>query len=201
MTCIVGIEHDGHVYLGGDSAAADDWSILQLSEPKVFKVGNIVLGYCGSIRIGQLLQYGLALPEPTVNQSDMSYLTLDVIDAIRACLHGRGSLRKENEVEETADSTNLLLGYKGKLYYVDYDLHVGRSRDGYYAIGSGMHIALGSLFTTEKYDISPEERIKLALEAAENLCPGVKGPFTVIRLRGEAEADDDVEEVDEGGEE
>ena len=59
MTCIVGLEHDGKVYMGGDSAAVGGMDVYPSRIPKVFQAGRYLIGYTTSFRMGQLLQYGL----------------------------------------------------------------------------------------------------------------------------------------------
>ena len=62
MTCIIGIEHGGKVYMGGDSAGTIGWTSRPLSIPKVFKKQNMLIGVSGTMRETQLLQYELSLP-------------------------------------------------------------------------------------------------------------------------------------------
>jgi len=66
MTCIVGIQHDGRVYIGGDSAGVAGYSITSRADAKVFTVGPYVMGFTSSFRMGQLLRYGLKAPKPPV---------------------------------------------------------------------------------------------------------------------------------------
>lgn len=179
MTCIVGIEHDGKVYLGGDSIAIQDYQACAITDSKVFVVGELAFGFAGSFRVGQLIRYGFKAPVHAKGKSDMEYLVLDVIDAIRVLLKDKGSIKKENEEEETR--TQFLVGYRGHLYYIDSDFHVGRIKDGYCALGAGMDIALGSLFSTEKLT-DPKERINTALSAAVKWSAAVRPPFTIVTL-------------------
>ena len=50
-------------------------------------------------------------------------------------------------------------------------------RNPYWAVGSGTETAIGSMHTTEGYDIPTRERLRLALQAAADLTPYVSGPF------------------------
>lgn len=179
MTCIVGVEHQGHVYIGGDAAASDGDHIISVVDPKVFHVKDIMIGFCGSFRIGQILKYELEKPDHKNDVNDMKYLVVDVIDAIKSLLIAKNIIKKENEVEEM-DETSLLIGYRGKLYYMDADFHLNAVKNGYYAIGSGNTVALGSLHTTSQYDFEPVERVKLALNAAVAFKPNVSRPLTII---------------------
>jgi hypothetical protein len=55
MTCIVGIVENGKVYMGGDAAGVNGYSVRVRKDPKLFKVGEFLFGYTSSFRMGQLL--------------------------------------------------------------------------------------------------------------------------------------------------
>lgn len=184
MTCIVGLEQDGVVYIGGDSAGVSEWSleICGRADQKVFitDTGEFIMGFAGSFRVGQLLRYALVTPEQSPRKDDMAYMVTDFIDAVRAMQRDKGSLKMENEVEE--HSATFLTGYKGKLYVIDTDFQVGRPMENYAAVGCGGQIALGAMFATRNSNIAPQNRIELALSAAAEYSAGVRGPFLVLKL-------------------
>ena len=173
MTCIVGLEHDGVVTIGGDAAAVEDSRLTRYVEPKVFTLGEYLIGYCDSFRMGQLLQYRLKPPKQTATD-DLEHLCTAFIDAVRKCFH-QGGFAKTTESEEAGGV--FLVGYRGALYCVDEDYHVGRSMLGYEAIGCGDHLALGSLASTSG---DPEARVQMALYAAALHSTSVAEPFTVL---------------------
>ena len=61
MTCVIGLEHKGEVYIGADSAATSGWAVSATRLPKVFLVNEFLIGYAGSFRMGQLLQHKLQI--------------------------------------------------------------------------------------------------------------------------------------------
>ena len=79
---------------------------------------------------------------------------------------------------ETAGT--FLVGWRGKLYVIDNDMQVAELATPFAACGCGEDLVLGSLYTTEQFEIKPEERINIALSAAESFSAGVRGPFTVV---------------------
>lgn len=184
MTCIVGLEENGTVFIGADSAsiAPETLEICRRADEKVFLTddGNFILGFAGSFRIGQLLRYALVPPPQKVDQDDMAYLVTDFIDAVRTMQKDKGSLKKENEVEE--HEAMFLLGFNGKLYVVEGDFQVGRPVDNFMSVGSGANIALGAMHATKDLGIPAEKRIILALEAATEFSAGVRAPFHVLKL-------------------
>lgn len=177
MTCIVGIEHDGKVLMGGDAASVSGWQGQQSALAKVFFRGPFLIGYTDSFRMGQLLQHHLEVPAQTDGVDDEAYMVTAFIPAVRECLKEGGYARKKDE-EESAGQ--FLVGYNGKLYLVDSDYQVNRFLDGYNAVGSGAAYALGSLYATTTVGMEPRERAIEALLAAERFSIGVASPFTIL---------------------
>lgn len=178
MTCIVGLEHDGTVTIGGDAAAVEDSRLTRYVEPKVFFVGQYLIGYCDSFRMGQLLQYRLKVPKQIVDD-DMAHMCTVFIDSVRKAFH-QGGYAKATDGEESGGV--FLVGYRGALYCIDEDYHVGRSMLGYEAIGCGDHLALGSLASTAG---DPQARVHMALHAAALHSTSVCEPFTVLTISEE----------------
>jgi hypothetical protein len=176
MTCIVGIEHDGGVVIGGDSAGLAGWSKTIRADEKVFTVGPYVMGFTTSFRMGQLLRYRLAVPEPDTWDTDR-FIATTFIDAVRGTLKAGGWAKVDSSQEAGGD---FLVGIAGRLYRISEDYQFGRSTAGYQAVGCGADIALGSLHTSATYDMEPKCRAELALEAAAALSGGVAGPFAII---------------------
>lgn len=186
MTCIIGIEHAGGVTIGGDSAGLSGWSKTIRADEKVFTVGDYVMGFTTSFRMGQLLRYHLQVPGPDDWDVD-KYIATTFIDAVRDTLKEGGWASTDNGQEKGGD---FLVGIAGRLYTIYSDYQFARASKGYAAIGCGTDIALGSLHTSAQQDkvlmahgiapTSPERRAKLALKAAVALSGGCAPPFTII---------------------
>ena len=172
MTCIVGLEHDGVVTIGGDCAAVEDSRLTRYVEPKVFHLGDYLIGFCDSFRMGQLLQHRLKPPKQLV-EDDFAHMCTTFVDAVRKCLYQGGFAKSGDD-----DAGGVfLIGYSGRLYSCDTDLHIGRSMLGYEAIGCGDAFALGSLASTSG---DPQARVQMALYAAALHSTSVSEPFTVL---------------------
>lgn len=172
MTAIVGVVHDGTVHIGGDSAGVSGWSLTVRADSKVFTNGPYVMGFTTSFRMGQLLRFALAAPEP---EGDLeAFMATTFVDAVREALKAGGWAKKDNEREEGGV---FLVGVQGHLFCIQSDYQVAEAADGFAAIGCGDQIALGALYATARSRMAPEKRIKLALEAAERFSAGVRGPF------------------------
>ena len=176
MTAIVGVVHDGRVYIGGDSAGSSEYRITQRADPKVFRNGLYVMGFTTSYRMGQLLRHAFEAPAPTGDLD--KFMSTTWIDAVRECLKTGGWASRENEQESGG---TFLVGIRGRLFSIGGDYQVGEAADGYDAVGSGNEIALGAMYATVGQP--PKQRIRVALEAAERFNPGVRGPFTIVSAR------------------
>ena len=175
MTCIVGLVHEGTVFIGGDSAGVAGLSLVVRADEKVFRNGDFLMGFTTSFRMGQLLRYKLNPPRRHPDDRVAKYMVVDFIDAVRECLKAGGWASKENETEQGG---TFLVGYSGHLFTVEGDYQAGQPEDGYAAVGSGQDIARGSLFATQGQE--PRSRVLTALRAAERFNAGVRGPFHVL---------------------
>ncbi len=177
MTCIVGLEHKGKVYLGGDIQGTGWNNKVVHTQPKVFNKKGVIFGYTTSYRFGQLLEH--ALPDPVVPENDAEvyrWLISVLVPSIKATL-------KENDYE---GGGNCLIGVKGQLWELQNDYSVLRSVKGYGAVGSGYEYATGSLHTTIEMMfpmggiVDPEGAVKAAVRAAGTYSPSVGTESTVI---------------------
>ncbi len=179
MTVIVGLEHEGKVYIGGDSAGCAGHSLSVRADEKVFVNQGIAFGFTSSFRMGQLLRYSFKPPYQLPTQTDYEFLTTTFIDAVRKCLKDGGFARSKEEVESGG---TFLIGYRGKLYQVEDDFQVGRSVNGYDAVGCGADIALGAMHALSHEDVfdDPEDAIEGALLAAQEFSAYVRAPFVTV---------------------
>ncbi|WP_145965079.1 hypothetical protein [Mesorhizobium sp. M1B.F.Ca.ET.045.04.1.1] len=159
MTCVVGLIDNGKVYIGADSAASAGENIEIRTNRKVFRNGVYVIGFTGSYRVGQLMQY-TALAKPT-GKDVLQHLVLNVVDKLKE-LSGK-------------DIDELLIGHGGRLFKISSDYSVAEFAS-HAAVGSGARYALGRLHGALG---NPDGRILAALEAAEANCTGVRPPFHI----------------------
>jgi len=183
LTCISGIVHKNIVYIGGDSAGVSGESIRKRKDTKVFELGGgkIVMGFTTSFRMGQLLHYGLKIPPHPANMEDMEYMCTKFVDALRTRFKEGGWMEKRNDME---CGGTFLVGYRGRLYYIGSDFQVGESIDGFDAVGSGKEIAIGALQILYSMDnLSPEEKLIMALETSEKFNSAVSAPFNIVKTK------------------
>lgn len=191
MTVIVGLEHEGKVYVGGDSqVTSGNGGKYTLSQRKVFRIDDFLIGVAGNWRAGNLLELYLPplLEIYKESSSDVDWPKLSVEHRVFMLACQFRDILMDNGV--VADSRGcvdceFIVGHKGELYTVNCDFAVMRMSCGYTAIGSGSQFAMGALATFEqlRYRISDpstvEHKIIDVLEITGALCNEVGSPYYV----------------------
>lgn len=178
MTCVAALITDGVVYMGADSAGTDCWNGQRvLNTPKLFRVGNALLGCAGSIRVAQALRFA-SPPGEHKRMPLEKYLNTVFVDWMRDALLRGGVAEKKDNVEG-ADSA-VLVGIKGHVFTVEEDFNVTENLQPYSAVGSGAQVAMGALFARKEG--SPRARILTALKAAAAFDSTCRPPFRLETL-------------------
>jgi len=175
MTAIIGIVDKHKIYMGCDSAVVSESNLNICNyNDKIFRKGDLLIGFSGSLRMGQILKHGLKLVKQK-NKSDDEYINTVVINSIQMLMRKNGHA-KTIDGEERIDGT-ILIGFKNALWQIDEDFSVVQNLvcD---AIGCGDNICLGVLHATEGMD--PQKRILMALEASEKYNASVRRPFKIF---------------------
>lgn len=186
MTVIVAIEAGGKVYMGGDSYCGDADNLVDLCDvPKVFKIGPLGIGICGSIRTEQILTKTLTkeLKKKKNKNIDRTWLEEVMNDVVRKALIKGGSVEEKLGRHFMPDGSTFLIALNGELYVFEDDFALWRSARGYGAAGLGETYAKGALHVLSKdARLSPHEKLLAALEAAANLSSYVRPPYTIIAV-------------------
>lgn len=182
MTAIAAlVEKDGTIWIGGDSAGVANLDLEVRKDPKVFVKKGFIMGFTTSFRMGQILHYQFTPPEHPDKMGVDRYMNTLFVDEVRKCLddHGYGNGRDKGGT--------FIVGYRGKLFVLDGDFQVGMPHKNYTAVGCGHALCKGALHAIESSDLTdtmkPKDRIKLALQAAEEFSGGVRAPFLIKSLK------------------
>ena len=179
MTCIVCVRHRGILYFGGDSISVSSYNKTINRDSKVFKRQRILFGTTGPLRLRNLLQYRLEIPEYLASESDpMTYLTHGFLDAVKECFKDNGF--EQEEKGRHRFEGRFLLGFEDEFYEIGSEYDICRPAGSYCAIGVGEEYAYGSLHATEQMSMEPLQRLQMALEAAACYNTDVAGPFTFV---------------------
>jgi len=190
MTCIVAVSDGRTVVIGGDSAATREQELRLRADQKVFRVGEYAIGFTRSYRMGQILRYGVDYPPPpdsaTAEELER-FMVVEFVEAVRQAFGDKGFAKKARQgsgewSEEGQEVGGLfLVGVAGEVFEVREDFYVGRPAKPYSAVGHGATVALGALHALESQaNMTLRERAHLALEASEEYCSTVRGPFSFV---------------------
>lgn len=162
--------------MGADSAGVSGFELQVRADRKVFQKGEFIFGFTSSFRMGQLLQYELKIPDCLPNEDIHKYMVVKVVKAVRSCLVKGGYAKKKDEAESGGC---FLVGYRGCLFCIESDYQVGETVHKYAAVGCGAELALGALYATVSFKISARQRVRLALQAAQEFNASVREPFHI----------------------
>lgn len=104
MTCVVALKHEGIVHMGCDSAGVGGYSRANRVDPKIYRVGDMLIGFTTSFRMGQLLGYSLTLPRHHADVPVENYMATVFINAVRDCLKAGGWHRRKRRTRSAANS-------------------------------------------------------------------------------------------------
>ncbi len=94
MTCIAAIKDGDSIYMGGDSMVSGYITDL-IATPKVFQIGEWLLGCAGDSRDCQIIRHAFTPPDVPSGISDDAYMTTIFTVALRTILGNHGRLRKK----------------------------------------------------------------------------------------------------------
>lgn len=165
MTLIVAVEYNKKIYMGCDSMMSDSNTKDIYDRPKMIKKKDLLFGYAGSFILDNVLRYTLKVPG---GKRDERWLHEKFIPELKKSMN--------NKMEDG----EFLMGFSGKVYFIQEDFSVIRSKRRYISIGSGNEVAFGALHATKH--LEPKLRIKAALKAASEYCLSVGPPFHYMEL-------------------
>ncbi|MCK9600315.1 MAG: hypothetical protein M0R06_14820 [Sphaerochaeta sp.] len=124
---------------------------------KVFTNGEVTFALSGNLRIANLLEHALEVPEFAEKDTDLvKWAVAKLIPAIVACVkEGDATNTKEGSVGLQLQG---IFAVRGLCAYLADDGSVVLNSEGLYAVGSGSEFAIGAL----AHGSSPEEAVAIA---------------------------------------
>lgn len=191
MTCIVGLVGKKGVLIAGDAQGSGDWSKREDTQSKVFQLSDtLAVGYCGSGRFGQLLQYHVmeGLEEPSLMLDEHKWVVKEFIPHLRHVtdVHGHLHIYQSDNTESIGPSA-FLFAVRGRLFTVWSDFGVDEHALSFDAVGSGAETATGAMHaelgdTKEPIADGKLEDIAVrAITAAEKLTLHVGGQISWVK--------------------
>jgi hypothetical protein len=196
MTIIVAARDSasGLIVMMADSAGTANWSQMCRKDSKIKRVGDMLIGFTSSYRMGQLLHYKLTLPGHPEDMDVDTYMRTLFIDEVRALFNSNGYTYFDNSREEGG---TFLAAYRGRIFRIDSDYQVGESVHDFDAVGSGDELAIGSLYSTSSEHAAKQrgkplalglhERVRLAVQTAIEFNAGCAGAIHELEINYENE--------------
>ena len=144
MTIIAAASWDGETWIGCDRAGTDGWGTQTDFGIKLHEFDWGTVGYTGSYRTIQVIHRDLRKVDDFEGDAGIER----VVEIIGKSLEDAGWSKSASGELPTCKGLHLLIATKaGEIYQVHDDLSWFR-HEAFAAVGSGFHVALGSLHTS-----------------------------------------------------
>lgn len=160
MTVICAHHDKKQAWIGGDSGAFDEDSVV-LTEIKVWKTDDYLLGAAGGFRLAEVA-YNSAIGDPIKLRDYLETWWKDF---------GNGD-----------NDTDILVVSTSGIWIIGSDFSVVRCRENYGAIGAGGLSALSAFFALQGVSMTGKDKVTTALKASAYHTNKVRAPFKVITL-------------------
>ncbi len=180
MTVIVGVVNDNGCYIAGDRGASDDNIILPLAHPKVWRTGNYLFGYYGSMD-GEKVMYNFEPPAIANRKNVDKFMLGDFTQALKSFYDQHFVFATQ---DKELDFGMIIIAGK---YMYEHDagtMSMTRFETNYLSVGSGSEYAYGSLYATSAWS-DGKKRAKTAIEAAVKYSPSCMAPIDVLEIKHE----------------
>lgn len=183
MTLVIGLKDKGKVWFGADSFSSSSFYGINTTINKVFKskgCDRLMIGICGSHRQADILEFNELIDKVDVLENkniDRGYMVTKVVPKVSSLFKAGGC---EGVDSGEVYGGTFLFAVNDDLFKMQSDYSIITSKNDYMCIGSGMYHADGSMETTKDMDMSPQDRIRLALESTEHHQLNVRRPFVIM---------------------
>lgn len=180
MTCIVATldRTNNSVVMAADSIGIDSGlNYRVVTQSKLIRLGDFLIGFAGSFRVGDILRYCLKMPPIEYGDYIEKYLVTKFVPALQSALENANALSKD---EDGHTVHPFLLAYKDRLFKIDGDFHIQENANGFESIGVACEIAIGAMAALDKRKMTAEKKVLTALEIACKFSAGVTKPFNLM---------------------
>lgn len=183
MTCIIAVrDTQNNVWLAGDKMSSDSYTHQIVKDPKIFKVGNLYIGYTTSFYMGQLLKYSFDPPEQPEDMSDDQYIYQVLRIALIQLFDDNDFGRKDRGSIECPEPSfgEFILVFKNRIFLVQDNMSF-LEVDSAYA-GSGFQVAQGAVAALMAHtDLSMQGILTTTMEIVNKNCVGVSKELDIIQ--------------------
>lgn len=180
MTCIVALKTRDKIIFGGDGRVAVGGEVHSLKHPKVWEKFGMLWGVAGNLRVMNIIQHHITIPKREYDSSLSAekFANKVVLRELRETFRELEFMKYDGGAEYI--NSRILFTVDGHIFFLDTDMSVTEFSSDYCSIGTGAPYALGSLYTTENWGLSGEERVHKALLCAGNFSEMVAPPYNFV---------------------
>jgi hypothetical protein len=175
MSVIAAVADGASVTMMADSGLTDESRAYVTDTPKMARCGELLIGWAGSPRYGQVVTYCWEPPPRNGVKDDMEYLVRSVIPSLWRVLTNAFVTSRVEGSAARVEGSQTIIGYRGAVYTMDEYFALSAAVEGYDAIGSGQGYALGALYATEGEPVAT--RLTAAMAAAVRFDQYTRAPF------------------------
>ena len=199
MTCVIAYKDKDRVYVGADSLSSSTQTMTKhpRKDAKVFRLkdrDDIIIGFCGSYRMGQLLKSTCGLlqyqKESEPDEDGKTELIIEEVEELdydamlEVFIPNLIALFKDGDFAVQTDvglvGGDFIVATKDRFYYVLADFSVAELTEDYLAIGCGGSFAKGALDILSKSKKSIPTKILEALRVSEKNALAVEKPYIIL---------------------
>lgn len=182
MTIIAAcVDQDGNIWMGSDTVSVHrGMNVKRAAEPKVFRLGEMLIGSSGTVHCGQIVEHLIELPPIPAEDNLMPWMVEEFAAPLRVAMKTHGGECKNRNGDDEMDG-RLLIGLRGKLFEVDVGYGIYTHAACFAAIGCADQEALAGMLTALKIhpDMHARAVVQLGLEAAAELDINIRPPFEI----------------------
>lgn len=178
MTCIVAIKNSKGVVMGADSCAGSGHRAAAVKTVKIAKVGEYLIGYTSSFRMGQILHHALSTTKHNEKNDILWHIVNVLIPELKSSLRSSGWLETNNGRDSGGE---FILAHGNRIFVVQTDFSVLEYEEDFISVGCGEEWAVGALNALRKQKIEEKEKLQIALDTAQKFSSYVRAPFHFIQ--------------------
>ena len=180
MTVVACYQTKNQNWIASDGISSTEDYFLVESSPKVFYKNNYAVGFAISFRAGDIIQELETLPKDIKCIEDMR----DFRDHVMLAMIEEGGCEQRAESGDTmSHPLELIVISSYGMWCLNSDYHITEVTEGYYAIGMGEQVAVGSLYTSALYkEEDGEKAIYAAVASAIKHTGGCDGKTHMLSL-------------------
>lgn len=174
MTVVAVLKDKDDMIIGSDSMTTTGNLFIDKGEPKfiIKKIPcyeensiKVVIGLAGNPTVNKYMEHIFNPPKYDKSKDFYKYLLDKFVPAFKELLKEKSYFKQKDKVPD--NRSDILILHDNRIFLMHQDFDTLERKVNYTSIGSGREVAIGSLYSTERYNDS-EKRMRKAIDAAIN---------------------------------